>query len=447
MIQKENKLLSILFIFPEGNIANNPNFLSIILLLDEKYKIYIIQQREKIDYINENINIISLNNLTNEKCFNEYLQKINSDFSSVLFSLIICVDQGIIFGNYLSNLLNVPKAYISYEIMFADEWEQTLKKKEIIACKDVSFAICQDTTRSYLLSKENNIPASRIINIPVAEAFSETFDKSNKYLHNKLNIPLNKKIVLYMGSIGQWSMTNSLIESVHDWPEDWVLVLHPRYGIDSSVTPLIEKINKNSNIYLSEEPVFYTYEMENIISSCDLGIALYDPDILSPNTGKNILFIGLSSGKFSMFMKYKIPVLVNNNTNISDFVSQFNLGYVFSCIKEIKTILVNSDIAACKNDCEIFFKKYLDFNLYKDILLKIIEKAILNGNAEHYIKNNFQINNLINDKRLENNYNSFLTIIKKQENIIKNYEYLNKNLIINKIKRKIKNIIGTKTKD
>ena len=432
-VLRGSSMESILIIHPEGNVTNNPNLLSIVLFLEKFYQIYIIHERKNNqDIISDKIHLCYIEKLSFNALFESHKKSVDKILHNVCFSFIIGVDQGIKLANFIANIKSTPLALISYEIFFSNEWDPLLKQQEMNACKNIIFAICQDPIRSHLLSRENKIPIEKIINIPISESYSGPYKRST-YLHKKLKIPSNKKIALYIGSISQWTMTEMLIDSTNLWPAEWVLVLHPRYGIDSTVAPFLEKINENSRVYLSHEPVTFTYELEKIICSADLGFVLYDLDLSSPYTGKNILFVGLSSGKFSAFMKYNIPVVVNNNTNIADIVSQYNLGYVISSIEDIHLILSHNDTSPLRKNCKSFFKKYLDFSIYENIILSVVEKAIKKEDVSKIIKmSNCPINiKNINTVRMEIIYDKLIDIM--NSSIV-----YKKDLLKNRLKRILK---------
>jgi hypothetical protein len=444
-------LQSILIIFPEGNITNNPSLLSIVLLLAKYYKIYLFCQYEyQSKLVHDRIYHHILKDLSDENSIDINEKYIEDNISCNSCSLVIGVDQGIKLANIISKKNNIPLAYISYEIFFTHEWEPLLKQQEITACKNVDFAICQDSMRSFLLSKENNIPLEKIINIPVAESYNGPYKRST-YLYKKLNIPLDKKIVLYMGYFGQWSSIESLIYSIKHWPDQWVLVLHPRYGIDYTVLPFLDKIKDNDKIYLSSEPVNTTYDLEKIVCSTELGLVLYDIDLSSPYSGKNLLFVGLSSGKFAAFMKYKIPVIVNNNTNIADIVLKYNLGYVISNFDDIQSVLLNNNLSEIKRKCIPFFKKYLDFNLYQKSLLSIVKRTINKKKITNVVKKNNSIIDIKNNidiridilydklrKTINGNIETINNNIKTINENINSFDKYKNSLLHNKIKRFIK---------
>jgi hypothetical protein len=427
---------AILIIFPEGNITNNPNLLSMVLLLSQYYQIYIVTERDVQNNLNIQIYHYFLGKLSVNKVFKKNKKILDENIGDVTFSLIIGIDQGIKFADFIAKEYNIPLVLISYEIFFRNEWDSLLKQQEIDACKDIQFAICQDSMRAYLLSKENNIPIEKIINVPISESYNGPYNRST-YLHEKLEIPNDKKIVLYIGTIGKWTMTEELIKSTKLWPEEWVLVLHPRYGVDHTVMPFLERIKNNPKVYLSSEPKNHTYELEDIICSADLGLILYDIDISSPYTGKNILFVGLSSGKFSCFIKYRIPVVVNNNTNIADIVSKYNLGYVVSSVDDIGLLLSDNNTGLLYGNCDVFFKKYLDFAIYESLILSVIEKTIKKENTIEIINEN---NHLIDIK--DNNNIRMEIIYDKLRNTINSLDKYKSNLLRNKIKKILKKIVN-----
>jgi hypothetical protein len=367
---------SILIVHPEGNVANNPSLTSIVLALSNYYRIFIVQRKANFEYQEVNwfnVSMFFFDEIENNNRFSEYIKH---ELFNTEFALIIGVDQGIKFADFIANAKGVPCGLISYEIYFSDEWKIELKLQEINACRNIQFAISQDSMRAYLLSMENRIPLEKTINFPVSDSY-DSYQSSSNYLKSILHIPHDKKIALYMGSIGNWTLAENLLCAVDAWPDNWVLVVHPRYGSDSLDDSILEKIKKSKRIFLSQNPVRYTYDIGKIVNSADTGLVLYDFNTFSPYTGKNILFMGLSSGKLSMYLKYGIPVLVCNSTNLADIVYKHQLGYVVQNMNDINPKYLEAlDLNILKENCRSFFLKHLDFSLYETSLLKLI-KAII----------------------------------------------------------------------
>lgn len=362
---------NILIIHPDGNINYNPNLTAMVnCLTEEDYTVDIISP--KFSHLNQksaikNTHIILLEST---KDFLDAYKNIPNN----KYNHIIGIDQGIIAASKLSSKWHTSYSLISYEILFADEFPPLGKKEEIRSCSNISFAICQDSVRSLLLSQENHIPLNKIVNIPVADTYDGPYRKNN-LLGKTLKIDSYKKIALYAGSLSSWSMTEKLIESTNLWPDDWVLVLHDRDGREAYLNPYLEKIKHNKKIYLSNISISIPSQLEKIISSADVGLAFYETNPNSPTLGKNLLFIGLSSGKIAMYLKYGLPVMINEIGEMSDYVRKYTCGMVVGDSKDINPAQIKNLSEISKN-CTSFYKNKLDFSLYKNNFLKVIESAI-----------------------------------------------------------------------
>lgn len=356
----------ILFIHPEGNFNNNPNLFAIIeLLIDNGYYIDILIKKNKIvnqkSYLN-NLNIIF------------FKDEIDCDkkIDANKYSLLVGVDLGIIIASILSNKLNIPYFFISYEIRFLDEIEFESKKREIEACRNITFAVCQDPIRSLFLSRENNIPIEKIVNIPVSGRSKKNITKS-EYLYESLNIPKDKKIVLFAGSISKWSMIEEIVLRSDTWSAEWVLVIHDRYGINSE--SLIDLVENRPHVFLSDKPLDTPHDLDKIICSADIGIGLYSTNFRSSYEGKNLAFMGLSSGKIISYLQYGVPIIMNEIGQLSDYVRENELGLVVSDVSEIDPDKI-TNIQLCKINCIRFFEDHLSFDRKTDQLLDLVINSI-----------------------------------------------------------------------
>ena len=288
------------------------------------------------------------------------------------YKLIIGVDRdGIIEASYLSQLMGIPYGFISYEILFGDEIGSIFKKEEIGACKHIDFAVCQDEVRSSSLSEENHIPFEKIIQIPVAGRGLKKGEKT-RFLHTLLNIPFDKKIALFMGSIAKWSMIPELVQSVDNWPDEWVLVLHNRYGLNTLIRDIQSK-----KIYISSESYSKPDDLSIMLHSVDLGIALYNPTFEGIYTGKNLKHLGLSSGKISTYLQHGVPVLTNEIGLLSDYIRSYDAGIVVCDMSEISGFLNRFNLNEHFDEaCFNLFSEKLDLNQHIDPLLKKIEGVL-----------------------------------------------------------------------
>lgn len=375
---------NILIIHPEGNINNNPNLTGLVEILTEAgYLVDIRSPRKNIyqdspcegaSLIYENIYIhkvkMKLIDITGSYRLLFFLFRLlkKTDFK---YDLIIGVDRyGIIEASIIGRLMKVPHGFISYEIMFG--WETGMRFKEIEreACRGISFAISQDESRRYHLSRENEIPAEKIFCIPVAGRFAFKGQKEFK-LHEQLGIDRKKKIALFIGSVARWTMINELIESLQYWPDNWVLVLHDRYSIKKA--KLFHKDRLNERLFISNMKIPDVRMMRTILHSADIGIAFYRPDFSDPNTGNNLKHLGLSSGKINTYLQHGLPVLINELGEISDYVKSLRLGFVVEKPSDIPSVLSDFDHNHYSERCIDFFLKRLDLNLFSNKIIELIE--------------------------------------------------------------------------
>ena len=86
--------------------------------------------------------------------------------------------------------------------------------------------------------------------------------------------------------------------------------LNPQNKIHNNLLEL----EKNSESVLIHKTVFSDFtEYLSFLQVADYGLVLYQKDESSPYTGKNIVEIGLASGKFACFMSQGIPVIATSS--------------------------------------------------------------------------------------------------------------------------------------
>ena len=377
----------ILIIHPEGNINNNPNLSGIVEVLCENDFLVTIYSPKKHFYQKSPHYSakLTLRNSILEGYKWKLVNAVQNHFIiSIIFSIfvrsianydfIIGVDQqGIIEANSIAKRLKIPYALISYEIMFRDESNEHFKNLEIRACNDITFAVCQDKLRGKKLSTENSIPLHKIIHIPVAGRGAKRGPKT-KYLHKKLNIPSNKKIALYAGSLFEFAMLDELIDGLAYWPEQWVFVLHDRYGIFDNIANKIKPYIDTGRLYVSQDSISEHKDIHILLHAADIGIAFYRPTYKNANAGKNLEFLGLSSGKIATYLQHGLPIVTNEIGEMSDFIRTNDIGAVVPDISCVPDALNNlRDLEDCRNRCFTFFERRLDLNRAAPLLIDRIK--------------------------------------------------------------------------
>lgn len=400
----------ICIIHPEGNINNNPNLTGIVEILCENGYEVDIYSLYRPEIVQKNpcpgANLIIQKNSTARDRINNYEHKLSKNYD-----MSIGVDEGIIEASFISQLANIPYGLLSYEIFFYDEISsdnkipetEAYKILEIEACKNISFAIIQDEIRAGFLSVENKIPNDKFIYIPVSNRRIKKYKKMN-FWHKEFGIPLKHSVALYMGTVDKWAMVEELLEITPILPKNWHIVIHNRSGFNN-IDPKYQHIFKKSeNVHISKYSFGTFLEMEEPLFSADVGLAFYNP-IGGPHGGKNIKYIGLSSGKISTYLQHGLPVISNIGSPMSDYFENYNIGIVIKNMEELKMVLSNWDNKKfTQENCIFFYKEYLDLD--KTIVPLLIKINQLFNNSVVKKKSLMDVRifiNFLNNKRIELN--------------------------------------------
>ncbi|MGA9407350.1 MAG: hypothetical protein WBW71_09490 [Bacteroidota bacterium] len=368
--------MDILIIEPTGAICINPNLGAFVkLLCDNAFHVDIVSLENNYSqdwsYPNSNLILCKRGSLEgNIPC----LRKLKS-----AYNLIIGVDQSIIAASVIAEQMSVPFGFVSYEILFADEAGVEYKTIEINACKNVSFAISQDETRAILVSREYGIPLEKIFCVPVSDGFERDIPKSD-LLREHFNIPAGKKIALFSGAVTKRSMIDELLCEVNNWDSKWVLVLHSYIAFSKSEMRNFRKKYDTGKIYFSDLRITTIERLLNVMASADVGISFFTPNFSSKYECKNTLFMGLSSGKFAMYLKAGLPVIINEIGEMSNLVRQNDLGIVVQKMSQTNpSFLESMNIADLRDRCKKVYLRHFDFNRYSKGLLEIVKQSFETG--------------------------------------------------------------------
>ena len=285
------------------------------------------------------------------------------------YDLVLGIDpEGVIAAWNYSKKSSTPFIYLSFEIFFGDElkkhWEPFEKKDEIIASRQASLVIIQDKWRAELLGRENSIPKNKFVYMPVSP--TNTKNSKSNYLRSRFNIPEEKFIVLHSGSFDDWTYAEELIESLESWPRNAMLVVHTRQN-HKNKNPYLNRLKKseNENFILSTMPLG-SVEYEEMVSSADIGLVLYKPMPNDKYLQKNIKIIGLSSGKFSTYMKYNLPAISTKQKCYAKLLKVFKFGINMDNFPEITPAIreVTANYEAYRTEALRLFSEKLDFAIY-----------------------------------------------------------------------------------
>ncbi|TXI78419.1 MAG: hypothetical protein E6Q42_03295 [Dechloromonas sp.] len=292
------------------------------------------------------------------------------------FDLILAVDRlGLIEAAVLHERHGTPFVFISFEIMFASETSRRFKRLEREAARDCSMWLAQDRIRAACLIEENDLSADTAFLLPLASAGLGKFPPVR--LRDRLGIPVECKVAILMGSLASWSMAREIIDTVRNWPQDWVLIVHERYGnTEANLRTLgVHARDLPDRVHFSGQAPDLVDDLGYVLAGITAGLAFYRPTRNSPYTGRNLEYLGLASGKISTFLRYGIPVVCNEIGLYAEQVRAHGLGAVVDHPDRIAQVLPlvtqATGIAASGH-----FADFLDFNLKSVELLQRLEQCM-----------------------------------------------------------------------
>jgi hypothetical protein len=376
-----SSLKRVLLIHTDGNTFNNPTLKCVVdLLLDHGVAVTIrypaspapMPQLPGITCLPFGRLYRAIKSLIFNRLCSKQLSWLSVWFERIFlyekYDLVIGVDrQGLIESGLLFKMTGTPFVFFSFEIMFESETSAAFKSLERSAAQFVRQWFVQDELRARHLQRENSLdPATRSI-LPLASSGPGMADSVR--LRDRLGVPLERKVAITMGSLSAWSMTREIISSVTAWPDDWVLVVHERYG---QTTKTLEALGLDpglipeGKVYLSSHATTMVDGMGGILAGVSAGLAFYRPDYSGIYTGKNLEYLGLASGKISTFMRYGVPTVMNEVGLYSVLAREHGFGLVAKDAANIGTLLPLLADSSWGESARRFYDVHLDFANYRD---------------------------------------------------------------------------------
>ncbi len=278
---------------------------------------------------------------------------------------------GLIIGGRVKKYLckDVKLCYLSFEIFFKEElsgYYLTLKNKEIKYSKLIDSLLVQDEVRRDLLFAENGFTLSddKVALIPVSPEPIEV--KEAVDIHERFGIDKSMKLAVYSGSLGKWCGTDAIIEAFDKgyWPAGYHLVFHTRRPLnegDAYYNGIIRLANDPKIQFTLHAHPFDAFEdLAAFLKGFDLALALYYPNYDNPYYGKNMQEIGLSSGKFSMYMMLGLPTIVTACKTYNELIKKYKFGAVIDDVQELNSVM---SVEYAKKDVNKLYKDVLTPNI------------------------------------------------------------------------------------
>ncbi|MBU6279607.1 MAG: hypothetical protein KGN78_10215 [Actinomycetales bacterium] len=263
--------------------------------------------------------------------------------------------------------------FLSFEIEFEDEVGKVKKSCERRAARDVDWWMSQDEMRASILIEQNQLRSDNYVVTPVAP--SGRPPKTEARLRDDLGIPRDVRVVMSMGSLARWTKIPEILESVNQWPDGWVLLVHERYSnTESALRALSPDFQRaNNKIFLSSHRAVSPDDLAYVLAGIDCGLAFYQEEPNHPLLGKNLRFMGRSSGKVATFARHAVPVVTNLTAPVSDDIFRYNAGCRCESPADLPKVLSSLDTHASATGAQAYFDEVLDFDLSRESLLRLLE--------------------------------------------------------------------------
>ena len=271
-----------------------------------------------------------------------------------------------------------PVGYYSLELLLSAELttaaEVQLKARERELSRQAAFVVVQDEDRARLLADDNEIDWQRMLLVPNAP-HGPARRVPSRYWHKKFDLAEGTRVVIHSGSLGDWTGIEQILASAHDWPPEWVLVIHTRYDAESS--GYVDQLRRSADprrVYFSLKPV-PRQQYDPLIDGGDVGIAFYVPNNESAFTQRNVQTIGLSSGKLAYYLRSGLPVIVNRASSIASLIEQTGAGIGVEDASEIGAALnrISADYPSFSSSATQLFDERLDFRQAFDEVVRRVE--------------------------------------------------------------------------
>lgn len=354
-------------------IGNSSSIINFLDLMSEYFKVELylrkVRKRNAEVLKKENINVIDvsgdspLENIRQEPVLDE-----------TEYKCFVCFDTH---GFFLCKDLfpDARPLYYSLEINMKDDVhiskgysKEVLDiERQMLNCIK-GFIITSDEREALFRKNYNlcdNVPS---LIVPVTYKGKSVSEKSQK-VRDKYGISSDKKIALHLGTIvGTFSCIELAV--AFSQIKDWVLLFH---GYPSSDT--LRKLKRTiyergiTNVIISRSAYSNIDDIDDIVSSCDIGVAWYNDYSLNHSTA------GKSSGKISAYLRFGLPVITKRYPSTTEAIEKTGTGVCVDSFDEIgkaiETIEKSYKIYSI-NAREEYDKTYW-FENYKKHLIDFIE--------------------------------------------------------------------------
>lgn len=260
-------------------------------------------------------------------------------------------------------------SYVSYEILFSDEIvyanEKTLKEFDLAWLRRCREVLIQDEVRGRMFLKEIGLHP-QLYYAPVSPHAYLGANPERDTIKQGLGLPLDKKILIYSGSLAPYAKPDWWIKIAELLPDDYIFLFTCFDGSqyrDPNVARVGRVLSAMGNARFVRKELPANQYMQ-LLRVCDVGLALFRPVFTHWMNGRNIQQIGLSSGKFCNYLACGLPVICDHSQDrFRDLAATFPVVQTISTPDEVPSRLQALSRIASRDQREACCRK-----LFQDVL-------------------------------------------------------------------------------
>jgi glycosyltransferase involved in cell wall biosynthesis len=268
----------------------------------------------------------------------------------------------------------VRPIYYSLELYLEDDhlgltYPPEIMRQERRQIGSIAGLIIQSPEKEELFRADYGLP-ERIpcLNLPVTYRGPSVAEKS-AFLRQKYSIPNDQRIALHLGGIREWFSCIELAETFGQL-DHWALVFHGY--TDSKYEDKLRAVLREKdirNVFIHDKRFKDLRAVDEIVKSCDLGIAWYNDISIGFRTA------GSSSGKIPAYLRFGLPVIAKRYHSTVEALEQPGCGLCVETHGEIPNALgriveqYEDYSRAAREQYEARYR----FEQYEEEILKFIE--------------------------------------------------------------------------
>ena len=353
MDRVDRKMKHILLVLREPFLDRIPSLKTLVwFLLNHNHRITLITSESNkfilLSFDHENLQIIKVKQRSKRFESPTTLKLLWKTLSFVLTRRVDYLMGGDAIGNISAS--KISRLLVKKHIFFMLEYPQIITEKvqcltrlqrlENKSLEKSDIIITHDKWHKQFLLTHFNLN-NKILLLPNSSFTPEIYMESN-FLQMRLGVQ-GQKIVLHSGGFGKWFKCKELADSTYNWDKNVKLVFHVSHRVeDDKYFEEVYESDYRGKVLFSLNPVS-TYELDSLVASADVGIALYSEKEL----GYRATYMGLAAGKIGNYLKCGVPIIATKLLSLS-YIETYQCGILVEKEKDIASainkILSNRDM-------------------------------------------------------------------------------------------------------